>query len=99
MPAHVVRLIIDELGIGFFRPALGRLVDLVFERAHADGPPFSRHYRCPFVRSSEPGIDFTPILLVLVVAFVVLGSLQFVLAMPGAEHGLLLFEKACPIHG
>jgi hypothetical protein len=50
--------------------------------------------------SKEParGIDFTPILLAIVVAFVILGSLQFVLSMPGAEHGLLLFEKACPIH-
>lgn len=44
------------------------------------------------------GIDFMPILLLAVLAFVVVGSLQFLLALPGAEHGLLLFEKACPIH-
>ena len=40
-----------------------------------------------------------PILLAAVVAFVIMGSLQFVLTMPAAEHGLVLFEKACPIHG
>ena len=39
-----------------------------------------------------------PILLAIVAAFVVLGSFYFLLALPGAEHGLLLFDKACPIH-
>lgn len=43
------------------------------------------------------GIDFTPVLLAVVAAFVVIGSLQFMLTLPAAEHGLLLFEKACPI--
>ena len=44
------------------------------------------------------GIDFMPLLIVVVVAFALLGSLQFLLTLPGAEHGLLLFERACPIH-
>jgi hypothetical protein len=42
--------------------------------------------------------DFTPIFIAIVMAFVVLGSLRFLSALPGAEHGLLLFEKACPIY-
>lgn len=44
------------------------------------------------------GIDFMPVLLAVVAAFVVIGTSQFLLALPLAEHGLLLFEKACPIH-
>ena len=47
---------------------------------------------------SSRGIDFTPVLLAIVAAFAVFGSFEFVRALPGAEHGLLLFEKACPIH-
>jgi hypothetical protein len=43
-------------------------------------------------------VDFTPALLVAVLAFVVIASAQFLRALPGGEHGLLLFEKACPIH-
>jgi hypothetical protein len=39
-----------------------------------------------------------PVLLAVVAAFVVVGSLQFMLTLPAAEHGLLLFERACPIH-
>ena len=44
-------------------------------------------------------IDFTPILFALIAAFVVIGSLQFLPALPGAEHGLLLLEKTCPLRG
>lgn len=43
-------------------------------------------------------LDFTAALLVTVLAFVVVASTQFLNGLPGAEHGLLLFEKACPIH-
>jgi hypothetical protein len=43
-------------------------------------------------------LDFTPALLVAVLAFVALASAQFLNALPGGERGLLLFEKACPIH-
>jgi hypothetical protein len=43
-------------------------------------------------------LDFTPMLLATVLAFVVIASVQFLGALPGAERGLLLFEKACPIH-
>lgn len=55
------------------------------------------------IRSSSPeegpqGIDFMPVLLAIVAAFVLIGAFQFLLALPLAEHGLLLFEKACPIH-
>jgi hypothetical protein len=43
-------------------------------------------------------LDFTPALLVTVLAFVLIASAQFVSSLPGGERGLLLFEKACPIH-
>jgi hypothetical protein len=43
-------------------------------------------------------LDFTPALFGLVLAFVVIGSAQFLSSLPGAERGLLLFEKTCPIH-
>ena len=43
-------------------------------------------------------LDFGPILLVTVLAFVVLGSVQFVGSLTGGERGLLRFEKACPIY-
>jgi hypothetical protein len=33
-----------------------------------------------------------------VLAFVVVGMAQLVQSLPGGERGLLLFEKACPIH-
>ena len=33
-----------------------------------------------------------------VILFVCVAVLQFSQSLPGAEHGLLLFEKACPIH-
>ena len=54
----------------------------------------------PMSSSNElpQGIDFMPVLLAIVAAFVVLGSLEFMLSLPAAEHGLVLFEKACPIH-
>lgn len=44
------------------------------------------------------GFDFTPILLATVLAFVVVGIVQFTGSLPGGERGLLLFEKACPIY-
>lgn len=42
--------------------------------------------------------DFTPVLLVTIVAFVAIAVLQFSASWPDAQHGLLLFEKMCPIH-
>ncbi|MFZ0573107.1 MAG: hypothetical protein WAM02_00305 [Candidatus Cybelea sp.] len=50
--------------------------------------------------SSSPsrGFDFTPVLFAIVLAFVVAGSLQFSRSLAGGERGLLLFERACPIH-
>jgi hypothetical protein len=42
--------------------------------------------------------DFTPALAGIVLVFVLVGSLQFLSGLPGAERGLLLFERACPIH-
>jgi len=54
----------------------------------------------PLFSSSKPalGFDFMPLLLAIVAAFVILGSLQFAINLPGAERGLVAFEKACPIH-
>jgi hypothetical protein len=43
-------------------------------------------------------LDFTPALLVIVLAFVLIASVQFASSLPGGERGLLLFEKACLIH-
>jgi hypothetical protein len=43
-------------------------------------------------------LDFTPLLLVTVVAFVLVASVQFWSNLPGGERGLLRFEKACPIY-
>jgi hypothetical protein len=43
-------------------------------------------------------LDFGPILLALVLAFVVLGTAQLVRTLPGGEHGILRFEEACPIY-
>lgn len=56
------------------------------------------------IRKVLPGVykgmrfDFTPVLLAIVLVFVVVASAQFLRDLPGGEHGLLLFEKACPIH-
>jgi hypothetical protein len=33
-----------------------------------------------------------------VLAFVAVGMFQLVHSLPGGERGLLLFERACPIH-
>jgi hypothetical protein len=44
------------------------------------------------------GLDFTPALFAIVLVFVVLGTLQFSRSLAGGERGLLLFERACPIH-
>jgi hypothetical protein len=43
-------------------------------------------------------VDFTPLLLATVLAFVIVATFQFLRDLPGAERGLLLFERACPIH-
>jgi hypothetical protein len=44
-------------------------------------------------------IDFTLALVPITLAFAIVGSVQFAHALPGGERGLLLFERACPIHG
>jgi hypothetical protein len=44
------------------------------------------------------GLDFTPVLFATVLVFVVAGTLAFSSGLAGGERGLLLFEKACPIH-
>jgi hypothetical protein len=43
-------------------------------------------------------IDLMPALFVVLVAFVLVASLQFFGSWPAAERGLLIFEKACPIY-
>jgi hypothetical protein len=47
---------------------------------------------------SSRGLDFTPVLLATVLAFVVTAAFQFSRSLPGGERGLLLFERACPIY-
>jgi hypothetical protein len=44
------------------------------------------------------GFDFTPILFAILALFVAVGIFQFLGSWPGAERGLLSFEKACPIY-
>ncbi|HEY3676850.1 MAG TPA: hypothetical protein VGK84_12765 [Candidatus Tumulicola sp.] len=51
-----------------------------------------------FWKPSTSGFDFTPILLVLVALFVVVSVVQFTQGWAAGQHGLLLFEKACPIY-
>jgi hypothetical protein len=41
--------------------------------------------------------DFMPVLLLTMLAFVAVAILQFSASWPDAQHGLLLFEKTCPI--
>lgn len=41
-------------------------------------------------------VDF--VLIAAVLAFVVLATLEFSRSVSGAERGLLLFEKTCPIY-
>ena len=43
-------------------------------------------------------LDFTPALVAIALAFVVVGSVESLRDLPGGERGLLLFEQACPIH-
>jgi hypothetical protein len=50
------------------------------------------------ISRGSAGIDLMAPFLIVVLAFVLVGSLQFVKNLPGGEHGLLLFERACPIH-
>jgi hypothetical protein len=51
-------------------------------------------------RAGDPGhgFDFTPILFATVLLFVIVSVVQFAHGIAGAEHGVLLFEKACPIY-
>jgi hypothetical protein len=44
------------------------------------------------------GIDLMPALFVVLFAFVAVGLFQFWGSWPTAERGLVIFEKACPIH-
>jgi hypothetical protein len=43
-------------------------------------------------------LDFTPVLLLGVLAFVATATIQLFTTLPGGERGLLQFEKACPIY-
>ncbi|MGC2407737.1 MAG: hypothetical protein WA431_15140 [Candidatus Cybelea sp.] len=43
-------------------------------------------------------LDFTPVLLFGVLAFVAAATIQLFASLPGGERGLLQFEKACPIY-
>jgi hypothetical protein len=42
-------------------------------------------------------LDFSSVLLAIVLVFVVVASVQFLRDLPAGECGLLLFEKACPL--
>ena len=44
------------------------------------------------------GFDFTPALFAILFAFVAVGAFEFFGSWPAAHHGLLMFEKACPIY-
>jgi hypothetical protein len=44
------------------------------------------------------GFDVTPVLLAAVLVFVGLALFELSRSLPDAERGLVLFEKACPIH-
>jgi hypothetical protein len=44
------------------------------------------------------GFDFTPVLLLAVVVFVGVALFELSRSLPGAEHGLFLYERACPIY-
>jgi len=44
------------------------------------------------------GFDFTPALFAILFAFVAVGAFEFFGSWPTAHHGLLMFEKACPIY-
>jgi hypothetical protein len=48
-------------------------------------------------RSSSMRLDFSSVLLAIVLVFVVVASVQFLRDLPAGECGLLLFEKACPL--
>lgn len=43
-------------------------------------------------------LDLTSLLLAIPLAFVIVGSAEFLHDLPGGERGLLLFEKTCPLH-
>lgn len=49
-------------------------------------------------RSPKRGFDFTPVMFAMLALFIGVGTFQFLQALPGAERGLFLFEKACPIY-
>jgi hypothetical protein len=50
------------------------------------------------VKGWSGGFDFTPVLLATVLIIVVVAAFQLLHSVPGSEHGLFLFEKACPIY-
>ena len=39
-----------------------------------------------------------PALFTILIAFVAVGAFEFFGSWPAAQHGLLIFEKACPIY-
>jgi hypothetical protein len=47
---------------------------------------------------STQGLDFTPVLLAVVLLFVIVSALKFTHSLAAGERGVLLFEKACPIY-
>lgn len=49
-------------------------------------------------KGSSRGLDFTPALFAVLIAFVAMGAFEFFGSWPAAQHGLLMFEKACPIY-
>lgn len=51
-----------------------------------------------FGKKISQGIDLMPALFVVLSAFVAIGLFQFWSSWPAAERGLVIFEKACPIH-
>ena len=51
-----------------------------------------------FEKRMSHGIDLTPALFGVLVAFVAIGVFQFWSSWPAAERGLVHFEKACPIY-
>ncbi|MFZ1017694.1 MAG: hypothetical protein WAN39_07485 [Candidatus Cybelea sp.] len=44
------------------------------------------------------GFDLMPALFTVLIAFVAVGAFEFFGSWPAAQHGLLIFEKACPIY-
>jgi hypothetical protein len=49
-------------------------------------------------RWSAPGFDLTPLFMVAVLVLVCVAMVDFSRSFAGAEHGLLLYERACPLN-